>query len=111
MNDEEFEKLKEYGGYFRKINGKIKLLSLLRKAKAEYNQSKLSDCLSTCKKILAQDPKNPAALRGIGCVMQSMGNNHQAVKFYKQALELSENKEIEYTLIGTIFYNEKKNLI
>ena len=104
MNKEEFEKLKELGNFFRRVNGKIKLLSLLRRAKEEYSQNNYSQCMTTCKKILSSDPKNAIALRGLGCVMQSMGNFKQAVKYYKQALEYSENKEIEYTLLGTIYY-------
>lgn len=106
MNEQDYQKLIELGAYFRRMNGKIKLLSLLKKAKAEYEQNKLKKCMSTCKKILATDPKNAIALRGLGCVMQAMGNNKQALKFYAQALEYSQNKEIEFTLIGTIYYNE-----
>ena len=106
MNEQYYQKLKDLGSYFLLMNGKIKLLGLLRKAKEEYDQNKLKDCMSTCKKILASDPKNATALRGLGCVMQSMGNKKQALKFYTQALEYSQNKEIELTLIGTVYYNE-----
>ena len=35
-------------------------------------------------------------------------NFEQAVNFYNQALEFSENKDIEYTLIGTAFYLQDK---
>lgn len=108
MNEQDYQKLKELGAYFRRMNGKIKLLGLLRKAKDEYDKNKLSDCMITCKKILATEPTNAIALRGIGCVMQSMGNNNQALKYYLKALETSTNKEIEYTLIGTVYYNEEK---
>lgn len=108
MNEEELQKLQELGKFFRRMNGKIKLLSLLRQAKEEYNKNKLSDCMTTCKKILASDPKNATALRGLGCVMQSTRNYKQAVKFYNQALEYSEHKEIEYTLLGTIYYLEDR---
>jgi len=30
-----------------------------------------------------------------------------ALEYYNKAVEFSENKEIEYTLIGTIYYNEE----
>ena len=39
--------------------------------------------------------------------MQATGNNKQALKFFNKALEFSQNKEIEYTLIGTLYYKEK----
>lgn len=106
MNEQDYQKLKELGSYFRRMNGKIKLLGLLKKAKEEYDQNKFKDCIVTCKKALATDPKNAIALRGLGCAMQAIGNYKQALKFYLQALETSSNKEIEYTLIGTLYYNE-----
>ena len=36
--------------------------------------------------------------------MQSQGNFSKALEYYNKALENSERKEIEYTLIGTIYY-------
>lgn len=106
MDKQDCQKLKELGAYFRRMNGKIKLLGLLRKAKNEFDKNNLSDCITTCKNILESEPTNAIALRGLGCVMQSMGDNNQALKYYFKALETSTNKEIEYTLIGTVYYNE-----
>jgi tetratricopeptide (TPR) repeat protein len=40
--------------------------------------------------------------------MQAKGNNKKALEYYTQALENSTSKEIEYTLIGTVYYNEDK---
>ena len=40
------------------------------------------------------------------CVFQSKNDNKNALKYYEKALEFSENKEIEYTLIGTVYYNQ-----
>ena len=80
----------------------------MNKAKKEYEDNKLPDCIQTCKEILTKNPQNPTALRGLGCVMQSMGKNEEAIKYYMQALKTSKKKEIEYTLIGTIYYNEDK---
>lgn len=106
MNEQDYQKLKELGAYFRRMNGKIKLLSLLRKANDEFDKNNLSDCITTCKNILESEPTNAIALRGLGCVMQSMGDNNRALKYYFKALETSTNKEIEYTLIGTVYYNK-----
>ncbi|MBQ7764365.1 tetratricopeptide repeat protein [bacterium] len=108
MENHEIDKLKELGGFFRKMNGKMKLVSLLKKAKEEYDKNNFAESLSNCKKALEQDPQNSVALRGLGCIMQATGNNKQALKFFARALEYSQNKEIEYTLIGTLYYKEKK---
>ncbi len=106
MDEKDYQKLKDLGSYFRRMSGKIKLLGLLRKAKEEYEQNKLEESFMACQRALEIEPQNPVALRGLGCIMQSKGNNAQALRFYTQALETSVNKEIEYTLIGTIYYNE-----
>ena len=107
MIEDDIKKLKEISLTIKRINGKIKLLSLLNKAKKAYDESNYSECLDNCKKILEDNPNNPIALRGIGCVMQSLGKIEDALDYYNKAVEFSENKEIEYTLIGTIYYNEE----
>ncbi len=106
MNDKDLEKLKEIGSSLRRLNGKVKLIGLLERAKFEYEQNKLNDCEETCREILKTEPENPIALRGLGCVFQSKNDNKNALKYYEKALEFSENKEIEYTLIGTVYYNQ-----
>lgn len=108
MNESDLNKLNNIKNSLQKMNLKIKLLGLLDRAKEEYEQNKLEDCMNTCKKILTTDSKNAIALRGLGCVMQSLGKTKEALDFYNKALEVSQNKEIEYTLIGTIYYNENK---
>ena len=106
MEDNTLERLNEIAQKFRKTSGKIKLISLLDRAKQEYEQNQFTDCVSTCKKALKAEPNNAIALRGLGCAMQSMGNTQKAIEYYQKALENSEHKEIEYTLLGTIYYQE-----
>ena len=108
MNEQEFQKLKNIKTNLQKLNTKVKLIGLLNKAKNEYEQNKLEECQNSCIKILKTDPENSSALRGLGCVMQAKGNNKKALEYYAQALENSASKEIEYTLIGTVYYNEDK---
>ena len=104
MQEENLKKLQNIAKSLRKLNGKIKLISLLEKAKREYESNKFSDCEKTCKEILQTNPQNATALRGLGCVAQANGDYKTAEKYYQKALKTSENKEIEYTLIGTIYY-------
>ena len=89
-----------------RVNKKLKLLTLIEKAKSEYNENNYSGCVDSCEKILKTDPNNAVALRGLGCAMQSQGNHEKALEYYNLALKTSEHKEIEYTLIGTIYYLE-----
>ena len=106
MNEKEYQKLLDIGNHLKRINSKIKLLSLLNKAKREYEQNQLNDCKISCEEILKNEPENPAALRGLGCVAQAKDQFEKALEYYKKALIYSDKKEIEYTLIGTIYYLE-----
>ena len=104
MQENDLKELLNLAKSLRNLNSKIKLITLLEKAKKEYESNKFSDCEKTCKEILKTNPQNPTALRGLGCVAQASGDYKTAEKYYKKALKTSENKEIEYTLIGTIYY-------
>lgn len=108
MSEQEIEKLQEISNTIRRINAKLKLFSLLRQAKAEYEENNYEDCAQTCHQILDLNPNNAVALRGLGCVAQADGDFKLALKYYKKALKTSLNKEIEYTLIGTLYYLEDK---
>ena len=108
MHNNEIEKLQDIAKSLQRINSKIRLLTLLRQAKVEYDENHYENCEETCKKILETNPQNPVALRGLGCIAQAKGDMVSALKYYKKALKTSANKEIEHTLIGTIFYLENK---
>lgn len=108
MYEEEVKKLNEIATTIKRINGKVKLLSLLNKAKAKYDENKYDECEETCLEILRTNPDNAVALRGLGCVSQMRGRYDQALEYYTLALKSSEHKEIEYTLIGTIYYIQDK---
>jgi len=104
MQEEDLNKLKEIAKNLRNLNSKIKLISLLERAKKEFELNKYSDCEKTCREILKKDFQSFVALRGLGCVYQARKDYNSALKYYEKALEFSKNKEIEYTLIGTIYY-------
>ena len=74
----------------------------------EYEENNYDNCAEICQQILDTNPDNSVALRGLGCVAQANGNFKLALKYYKKALKTSLNKEIEYTLIGTLYYLEDK---
>ncbi len=104
MDKKDIEDLVNLAKSLKRMNAKIKLIALLNKAKAEFDKNNYAQCIIDCEKVLAEDENNPIALRGIGCALQSSGNEEKALEYYKKALEFSENKEIENTLIGTIYY-------
>ena len=87
-----------------RIKNKLKLLMLINKAKAEFNKNNYSGCEAVCNEILNKDPKNITALRGLGCAKLAADDKVGAIDYFKKALENSDNKEIEYSLIGTVYY-------
>ena len=104
MDKSDLEKLKEIGNRMKQLNNKFRLLNLLRTAKEEYDKNQYDDCIQICEEILKDNPKNPVALRGLGCSMQAIGNFAKAEMYYNQAILYSENKEIELTLLGMLYY-------
>lgn len=104
MDKNDIEKLHNIAKSFRKMGAKIKLIALLDKAKVEYEKNNYAQCITDCEEVLLEDKNNPIALRGIGCALQSSGKEEKALEYYKKALKYSKNKEIENTLIGTVYY-------
>lgn len=100
--------LRELSARFRTLSAKIKLISLLETAKNEYDKHNLKEGYDALLKAYELDKKNSVTLRGLGCFKQSEGDFEGAIDYYKKALEFSETKEIEYTLIGTAFYVQDK---
>lgn len=105
---EELDRLNKLSDFFKTINYKIKLISLIKKAKLEYDSYDYSSAYESLLKAFKLDKKNPAILRGLGCINQFKGDYSQAIDYYKKALEYSKSKELEYTLIGTVYYIEDK---
>lgn len=101
---EELERLNEIAGLFKRINSKLMLIELLDNAKEAYDKYDFESGKSALTEALKLDSQNPAALRGLGCFEQYDGNFKEAINYYKQALEFSNHKEIEYTLLGTAYY-------
>ena len=101
---ENIERINKITQSIRHINQRFRLLKLLRIAKEEYDRNNYEGCVDTCLKILETNPENPVALRGLGCAMQSLCKPDEAIRCYEEALKYSEKKEIEYTLIGTVYY-------
>ena len=104
----EIEYLTTLANFFKKINTKIKLLSLIKKAKQEYDKYDYESSLESLKDAYEVNPENPVVLRGLGCLKQFNKEYEEALIYYKKALEFSDAKEIEYTLIGMVYYIEGK---
>ena len=104
----ESEKLKEVAARFKKMSNKVKLLKLITKAKQEYDQYDYISSAVELKEALKIDKENPIVLRGLGCICQFNKEYNQALEYYKKALINSDSKEIEYTLIGIIYYLQEK---
>ena len=108
MSEKEVDKLNEVSSFFRRMNSKVILLKLLNKAKAEYDRYDYKNSTETLKQAYELDKNNSVVLRGLGCMEQFAGNYESAIKYFNLALEKSTSKEIEYTLIGMVYYLQDK---
>ena len=106
--DEEILKLQKIASYFKNMSYKVKLISLITKAKKEYDSYDFISAKQTLLEAFKLNPKNSAILRGLGCVYQFNNNFTKAILYYKRALKFSTAKEIEYTLLGTAYYLQDK---
>ena len=105
---EELNRLNEISGFFRRMNRKVTLLTLITKAKEEYDRYDYKSGIETLEEAFKIDPQNPTVLRGLGCMKQFSGDYDTAIEFYRKALEFSEAQEVEYTLIGMAYYLQDK---
>lgn len=105
---DELEKLQELSGFLRRMSAKVKLLSLIKKAKREYDKYDYQSGIKTLEEAYRIDPENAVVLRGLGCMKQFSGDYESAIEFYKKALEYSDAQEVEYTLIGMAYYLQDK---
>lgn len=104
----ELEYLQKITEFLRRANAKVKLVTLIKKAKQEYDRYDYKSGLETLEEAYKIDPENPAVLRGLGCMRQFRKEYDKALEYFTKALEFSDSKEIEYTLIGMVYYLEDK---
>ena len=90
------------------MSAKIKLIKLIGQAKHEYDNYDFESGAASLKEAYQIDSKNPTVLRGLGCFSQAEGDYERAIEYYLKALEFSDKKEVEYTLIGTAYYIQDK---
>ena len=106
--DDEIEKLNEIADFFRRMNSKILLLKLVKQAKTEYDKYDYQAGRKSLIEAYLIDKNSPVVLRGLGCINQFQGKFNSAIRYFNKALRFSENKEIEYTLLGMAYYMQDK---
>ena len=84
------------------------LLKLITRAKSEYDKYDYEAGRRSLLEAYLIDKKNPIILRGLGCISQFSGKYNLAAKYFKKALKYSEKKEVEYTLLGVLYYLQDK---
>ena len=101
---EEVEKLENLAEYFRRLKSKILLLKLIKQAKQEYDKYNYKESRKSLIEAFLIDIKNPTVLRGLGCIKQFSGKWNSAIRYFNMALKYSDKKEVEYTLLGMVYY-------
>ena len=104
----ELIRLNQISEFFKRASAKVKLITLIEKAKKEYDSFDYTSGIQTLEEAYKLDPSNPAVLRGLGCMHQFNKKYDRALEYFEKALEFSTSKEIEYTLIGMVYYLEDR---
>ena len=105
---EDVEKLNELAEFFRRMNSKILLLKLITQAKSEYDKYDYEAGRKSLIEAYLIDKHNPVVLRGLGCFNQFKGKWNNAIRYFNAALKYSDKKEVEYTLLGMVYYIQNK---
>lgn len=100
--------LNEITEYIRRINSKMTLLKLIIKAKTEYEKYDYDSGRRSLIEAYLINKKSPVVLRGLGCINQFMGKWDVAARYFKKALKYSQKKEVEYALLGVLYYIQNK---
>ena len=98
------ETLNEIFNSIQRINSKVNLLRLITKAKQEYDKYDFEAGRKSLIEAYLINKKSPVVLRGLGCISQYNKKYGLAEKYFKKALKYSEKKEVEYALLGVLFY-------
>ena len=104
----ELTHLNQISEFFKRASAKVKLITLIEKAKKEYDSFDYTSGIQTLEEAYKLDPSNPAVLRGLGCMKQFNKEYDTALEYFYKALEFSDKKEVEYTLIGMVYYLEDR---
>ena len=83
---EDFSELKNISLRLKRMSVKVKLISLISKAKSEYDSYDYESGMQTLLEAYALAPENPAVLRGLGCMHQFKGEFNQAIEYFEKAL-------------------------
>ena len=101
---DKFDTINEITEHIRRLNSKILLLKLIIRAREEYEKYDYEAGRRSLIEAYLIDKKRAVVLRGLGCINQFMGKYEVAAKYFKKALRYSNKKEVEYTLLGVLYY-------
>jgi len=107
MSDK-FDTLNEITEHIRRINSKILLFKLVIKAKSEYEKYDYDAGRRSLIEAYLINKKSPVVLRGLGCISQFNKKFNLAERYFKKALRYSDKKEVEYSLLGVLYYLQNR---
>lgn len=104
----EIQYLNNLAESFKRMSAKIKFINLIKKAKKEYENYDFECAREKLEEAHFLDPENAVPLRGLGCLELFNKNYKKALEYYFKAIKFSKNKELEYTLIGMVYYLQNR---
>ncbi len=87
------------------LTTKLRLLSIMKKMETSFGAGDYAVSKQLAENILTILPDNVNALRGAGVSSFMMGDYTVALEYLSKSVELSEDKEFDYTYIGWCYCN------
>ena len=87
------------------LTQKLRLLSIMKKMESAFDTGDYALSKKFAEQILVSLPDNVNALRGLGMSYFMVGDYENALVWLSNSLELSQDKEFDYTYIGWCYCN------
>lgn len=77
--------------------------ALIVKADEEYEAGNLQKAFALLNEANAKEPQNSDVLFKMGYILQRLGDNEEALKYYKEALEIDKENEFIHNSIASVY--------
>ncbi|MBW6487798.1 tetratricopeptide repeat protein [Sulfurimonas sp.] len=77
--------------------------ALIIKADEEFEAGNLQKAFALLKEANAKEAQNSDVLFKMGYILQQLGDNEEALKYYKEALELDKENEFVHNSIASVY--------
>jgi tetratricopeptide (TPR) repeat protein len=76
---------------------------LIEKADTAFEEGDMKKALALLTEANAKEAQNPEVLFKLGYILQQLGDNDEALRYYKESLEIDKNNEFAHNCVASIY--------